>query len=129
MVETIAPKLLVIRLAGEAGLSPKKIATLEYLGLKKKNWAVLIDANPSYVGMLKAVEREVVWGPADGEALSILAQWVRLGQDGLKKLEAGDSSALPRVFRFHPPIKGYGDFRRHKGDVGKDVVSLLKKMA
>ncbi|MFP3219548.1 MAG: uL30 family ribosomal protein [Candidatus Marsarchaeota archaeon] len=128
MVEATNSKILVIRFAGEAGLSPKKLATLEFLGLKRKHSAAVVDATPSYLGMLGSVEKEVVWGPLDAEAAAALARWAKLPEDQVKRVESGDFSPLPRVFRLHPPRKGYGEFAKRRGEIGEEIKPLLMRM-
>ncbi|WP_449463152.1 uL30 family ribosomal protein [Tardisphaera miroshnichenkoae] len=127
MVET--SKVLVIRFAGEAGLSPKKLQTLEYLGLKRKHWAAVIDDTPSYRGMLAAVEREVVWGPLDDEAVSLICERAKLPQEQVEKIKSGELSLLPKLVRLHPPKKGYKEYSWRRGNIGADITPLLKRMA
>ncbi len=128
MVEAANGKVLVIRFAGEAGLSPKKLQTLQYLGLKKKHWAAVIDDTPSYRGMLAVVEREVVWGPLQADAAELLSERAKLSKEQLEKVRAGELSLLPKVVRLHPPKKGYKEYSWRRGDIGSDITALLKRM-
>lgn len=129
MDEALKGKLLVIRVGGEPGLSPDQRRTLQHLNLKRKNWAVVVDDTPSYVGMLKAVESEVVWGPLSQEGLDLLVGWLKLGQEDASKVKAGDFSSLRGPIRLHPPRKGYKEAKEHKGYLGEEVNALLKRMA
>jgi large subunit ribosomal protein L30 len=101
------------------------------LHLKRNNYAILIDDNPSFLGMVKLVENFVTWGEPSKETVTMLiAEKGRLV--GNKKLteeyvqkigyasleELGNAVfhcnaaywKLPNfqpVFRLHPPTKGF----------------------
>ena len=102
MVET--SKLLIIRLASEPGLEPKRAETLRYLGLDKRNKAVIVSSTPSYMGMLRVVENEVVWASLDEQILALLAKTI------------------------HMEPKGYESFRSSRGNIGEGMHELLARM-
>ena len=55
-------KLAVIRIRGQIGLSRKVKDTLKMIHLFKRNSCVILDANPSYLGMLNTAKDYITWG-------------------------------------------------------------------
>jgi len=123
LVET--SKLLIIRLASEPGLEPKRAETLRYLGLDKRNKAVIVSSTPSYMGMLRVVENEVVWASLDEQILALLAKKIHMEPQVVKQaIEEG------RIRQLHlrSPKKGYESFRSSRGNIGEGMHELLARM-
>ncbi len=130
--------IIIIRVRGK--VNPKEESTLEYLNLKKKFHATIIDDRPSYMGMVKKVNNYIAWGEIDKETmLELFRKRGRLIGDkkidenklkeemkvnGLEELVEkifnGEITLnkLPLIkpyFRLHPPRGGF------KGSIKKGV--------
>ncbi|NHI93131.1 MAG: 50S ribosomal protein L30 [Candidatus Lokiarchaeota archaeon] len=153
-------RLIVIRLRGRVGVKYDIADTLKMLNLNRVNHAVVIDNRKSYIGMLQKVKDYVTWGILDENiCLHLFKKRARLvgnqplndeyvrtytkyqNIDELAKaflkfeVEIKNLPHLKRVFRLHPPRKGFkytkkrpfGDF----GELGnrKELVEeLVKRM-
>jgi len=109
--------VIAIRVRGRAKLKQPIILTLKMLRLTRINHCVVLRKDKVYSGMLQKVKDYITWGDASGEALKML------------KDKKGDL----KVFRLHPPRKGYGGVKRPYplgalGFRGKEIITLLKKM-
>jgi len=161
--ETTDPKALiaVIRLRSSIGLRQDAKETLSLLNLTRVNHAVILDKRPTYLGMFQKVKDAITWGEIDAPTLShLLRKRGRLIGDKpvtdeyvakhstyktideyAKALVAQKEDALTlpklkKVFRLHPPSKG---FRRslkrtiqQEGELGyrgEDINALLKRMS
>jgi large subunit ribosomal protein L30 len=85
-------KIVIIRIKGRVRLKKVIADTFAMLNLHKKNHCVIVDANPSYLGMVNKVKDYATWGYANDETLSLLNK---------RKKEGFKSFALS------PPRKGY----------------------
>ncbi len=151
--------IAAIRIRGVVSASMEVRETLEMLRLTKNNCAVLIDDRQSFLGMLRRVSDYVTYGVPSREIVTeLIKQRGRLqgnkkltedyarnnGYDSLAalataifdcKTEYWKMPEVERVFRLHPPAKGfkhsvkkgYGQ-RGELGDRGKDIDELLKRM-
>ncbi|MCS7126838.1 MAG: 50S ribosomal protein L30 [Thaumarchaeota archaeon] len=130
-MEGSAKCYLVIRLRGPSGLSEEVEYTLRLMHLRRSQWASLVRADPSYLGMLNKVAPYVTWGEPDPEVLAKLFRkraesWNRAPlSDVLSRLGCKDELELARkvvsgeiklgelfnhlkpYFRLHPPKGGY----------------------
>lgn len=136
-------KFAVVRVRGDVGARKDVLDTLRMLGLTRVNHCVVIDDSLPYKGMLQKAKDMITWGEIRGDVLeALLRRWGRLVGD--KRLnddyvrsntqfssigefaEAVSSgkaelSALPglkKVFRLHPPSKGYEATKRPFKDRG-----------
>ena len=151
--------LAVVRVRGIINVKNDIRDTLTMLGLGRVNHCVLISENPPNMGMVRKVKDYVTWGPIDIETATVLVK--ERGQ--LKGRKAVDEKALKdlgkyksfedlgkaladgdatwskmdgtvRVFRLHPPRKGYEGIKRTfnmggaLGDRGQDINVLLQRM-
>ncbi len=151
--------LAVVRVRGIINVKNDIRDTLTMLGLGRVNHCVLISENPPNMGMVRKVKDYVTWGPIDIETATVLVK--ERGQ--LKGRKALDEKALKdlgkyksfedlgkaladgdatwskmdgtvRVFRLHPPRKGYEGIKRTfnmggaLGDRGQDINVLLQRM-
>ncbi len=94
-------KLAVIRLRGPIKMDTKKEDTLKMLKLHRKNYCIIIDKNPSMVGMLEKVKSCITWGEIDNSTLKELTE-----KRGEKTKKDGKEQLKP-FFRMHPPIGGF----------------------
>ena len=151
--------LAVVRVRGIINVKNDIRDTLTMLGLGRVNHCVLISENPQNMGMVRKVKDYVTWGPIDTQTATLLVK--ERGQ--LKGRKALDEKALKdlgkyksfedlgkaladgdatwskmddtvRVFRLHPPRKGYEGIKRTfnmggaLGDRGQDINVLLQRM-
>ncbi len=152
-------RIAVVRVRGGIGVKKEILDTLAMLGLKKVNHCVIVDDRPSYMGMIKKVENFVTYGYIDEKTLATILR--RRGElEGGGKLtdeyvrentrfnsidefakafinfeaELSDIPKLKKVFRLHPPRKGYKNIKRHfkeggaLGFRGEKINELLYRM-
>jgi len=86
-------KLAVIQVRGTIGANRELLDTLKSLNLDRKNYCVVVDNNPHYVGMLAKAKDYITWGEIDETTLKALVD--KRGED-------------KKYFRLSPPRKGYG---------------------
>lgn len=153
-------RIVVIRLRSSIGLRQDIKETLLTLSLSRVNHAVVIDKRASYLGMLQKAKDAVTWGELDAPTLTrLLLKRGRLeGNHQLTddymtrrtkyksieefatsllafKAELADVPKLKKVFRLHPPSKGFrGSIKlpfQQSGELGyrgSEINSLLKRM-
>lgn len=139
--------------------TPKEVKdTLLLLNLRYIYSSVLLEKNPSTLGMLKKVKNYVCYGEIDKETLILLLK-KRLRKIGDKKVEIEDLKKynlnsfeelgevlfegkkslkdfkeFKKVFRLHPPKGGFKKSKKLEypqgilGYVGKEINTILKKM-
>ena len=124
-------KLAVIRIRGQIGLSRKVKDTLKMIHLFKRNSCVILDANPSYLGMLNLAKDYITWGELNETTFNALLKNRGklpgnqiISEDYIKnklgmsmdefskefmsmKKELKDIPGLKPFFRLKPPIKGF----------------------
>ena len=151
--------LAVVRVRGIINVKNDIRDTLTMLGLGRVNHCVLISENPQNMGMVRKVKDYVTYGPIDTETATLLVKergqlkgrkalnekdLKELGkyksfEDLGKALADGDATwskmdDTVRVFRLHPPRKGYEGIKRTfnmggaLGDRGQDINVLLQRM-
>lgn len=135
-------KLAVIRIRG--GVRGRKSArdTLRMLGLSRMNHCVLVDNTSTYRGMLQKAKDYITWGEVDPETVAILLKkrgrlignkrleeklLYMLGFGGFKefadafcnnKVNLKAIPGLKKVFRLHPPKKGFRSTKKSVGEGG-----------
>lgn len=87
-------KTAVILVRGKAGMKGEIEDTLDMLNLFRKNFCVIIPANPSMMGMVKHVKDFVTWGEIDDATEKML-------------IEKRGEKDKP-FFRLQPPRGGFG---------------------
>ena len=117
--------------------------TMRMLGLTRINHCVLIDDTPTYRGMLQKAKDMLTWGRVEQKVLEQLIRKrgrltgnKRLTDEFIKsqtpfqsfsefaaavhagKAELGALPGLKKVFRLHPPRKGYKTTKRPFKDFG-----------
>ncbi len=153
-------RIVVIRLRSSIGLRQDVKETLLTLNLSRVNHAVIIDKRASYLGMLQKAKDAITWGEVDAPTLTrLLQKRGRLEGDNpltedymtrrtkyksiedfassilTFKAELADVPKLKKVFRLHPPSKGFrGSIKlpyRQTGELGyrgNEINLLLKRM-
>lgn len=139
--------VLAIRLKGEFGTPWPVANTLKTLRMKRKFNAVLLESNPSTIGLLRAVKDYVTWGDvktddittiirergefSDGLVLNDETIRDRLGESSSEALASALTQGritlqglwkkgLSPVFRLHPPSGGFeGTIKRPHGSGGE----------
>lgn len=124
-------KLAVVRVRGGVRGRKKVMDTLRMLGLTRINHCVLVDDTPAYSGMLEKGKDYVTWGEVRPETVEVLLKkrgrlmgdkpldeelLKKLGYNGFREFAEAlcsgraslkDVPGLKKVFRLHPPRKGY----------------------
>ena len=136
-------KLAVVRVRG--GIKARNVTnrTLKMLNLTRINHCVIVGDDPSTLGMLQETKDYITWGEIKPETLEhMLRKRGRLEGDkhltdeivksqtefsSIKELatavcdgktELKALTQLKKVFRLHPPRKGYRSTKRPVGDFG-----------
>jgi len=65
-------KIAIIRIRGTIGVKETVKATLNMLRLYKKNYCVIVNDSPEYLGMIKKIKYYVTYGIIDEETEKIL---------------------------------------------------------
>jgi len=153
--------LVVVRIRSSIGLRREVKETLTILNLSRVNHAIVIDNRDSYRGMLQTAKDALTWGEIDAPTFTRLLRKrgrltgnKHLTDEYIAKKTAYKSideyaaalvalkenlSTLPKlkkVFRLHPPSKGYqGSIKRtfqQKGELGyrgTEINSLVQRMS
>jgi large subunit ribosomal protein L30 len=153
-------RIAVIRIRSGIGLRKDIKETLQTLSLSRVNHAIVIDKRSAYLGMLQKAKDAITWGELDAPTLTrLLLKRGRLeGNHRLSdeymtrktkyksiedfatallsfKAELNDVPKLKKVFRLHPPSKGFkGSIKlpfQKSGELGyrgPEINSLLKRM-
>jgi large subunit ribosomal protein L30 len=152
-------KLAVVKVRGDVGARQDMRDTLRMLGLTRVNHCVLIDDSPTYKGMLQKTKDLITWGEVSKETIDAIlrkrgrlvgdkkltdeyfksnTQFPSIGEfvDAIYsgKVEPSAVPALKKVFRLHPPRKGYEAIKRPFRDMGslgyrgKKINDLLARM-
>lgn len=136
-------KFAVIRVRGNVNVRREVLETMQMLGLRRANHCVVVDDTSPYLGMLQKAKDMLTWGELKPEVLErLLRKRGRLVgderlTDELVKSQTPFSSIgefagavhackaelemLPRlkkIFRLHPPRKGYKSTKRPFKDLG-----------
>ena len=69
------PLMAVVRIRGRVGIKPDIRHTLEMLRIRRKFWATVVPATPSYRGMLHKVKDYTTYGEIDKETLVELLKY------------------------------------------------------
>jgi large subunit ribosomal protein L30 len=151
--------LVAVKVRGEVSAQREARETTEFLHLTHSNHAVIIDSRPAYLGMLKRAQSYVTWGEATKETVTMmLAKRGKLigskpiteeaaQKFGYKsiddladaivncKVAFQDLEGVQKVFRLHPPKKGYkGKTKKsfkaggEAGYRGEAINDLVKRM-
>ena len=152
--------IAVVRLRSSIGMRQEIRDTLDMLNLTRINHAVIIDKRPTYMGMLQKAKDAITWGELDAPTLArLLRKRGRLvGDKPLteeyvakhtkyktidkfakavidSKASLADIPRLKKVFRLHPPSKGFrGSIKRpykqdgELGYRGHAINDLIKRM-
>jgi len=152
-------KLAVVRVRGDVGVKRGVLDTLHLLGLTRVNHCVLAKDDPATLGMLLKVKDVVTWGEVSSEVLAeLLRKRGRLtgnkklsdehvrSSTGLASIDefavtlhsgSMELKAIPglkKVFRLHPPSKGYEATKRpfkvggSLGYRGEKINDLIRRM-
>ncbi len=152
-------KLAVVRVRGGVRAREDVRATLRMLGLTRVNHCIVIDDDPSFRGMLQKAKDYITWGEIGRDTLEdLLRERGRL--EGGKRLtdeyirsntkfsslrefvdafyrgevKLSDIPRLKKVFRLHPPSKGYEATKRpfrtggslgYRGGAINDLISRM----
>jgi len=151
--------LAVVRVRGIINVKNDIRDTLTMLGLGRVNHCVLLSEDPIAMGMLLKVKDYVTWGPIDVDTATLLVKergrlagrkpvdekilkdlgGFKSHEDLAKALVEGNVTwskldGTVRVFRLHPPRKGYEGLKRSYtvggalGNRGEDINVLIQRM-
>ena len=150
-------RIVAVRVRGTVKVRKEIQDTMTMLNLTKPHHVVVIDDRPTYLGMLNKAKDYITYGEIEQPVLeALLRKWARregnnpvteeyvkekTGQtiaeftssvmDFEKEL---DDLEIKKVFRLHPPRKGYKSVKRavsQGGSVGyrgSDINNLLRRM-
>ncbi|MCS7131104.1 MAG: 50S ribosomal protein L30 [Hadesarchaea archaeon] len=152
-------KLAVIRVRGGVRAREDVRSTLRMLGLTRVNHCVVIDEDPSLKGMLQKAKDYITWGEIGRDTLEDLLRkrgrlegGKRLTDEYIKsntrfqsihefvdafyrgEVKLSDIPGLKKVFRLHPPKKGYEATKRpfktggSLGYRGVEINELVSRM-
>ncbi len=136
-------KLAVIRVRGSINVRRDVRETMRMLGLTRVNHCIVIDDTPTSRGMLQKAKDMLTWGEVEQKVLEQLIRKRgrlsgdnRLTDEFIKsqtpfqslsefavavhagEAELGTLLGLKKVFRLHPPRKGYRTTKRPFKDFG-----------
>jgi large subunit ribosomal protein L30 len=112
----------IVRVRGIRKIKPKIAKTLSLLRLNKVNHAVIVKANPKYLGMLAVAKDYITFGEVEKETVQKLIEKrgmvgrkkaiVLFKKEDIKKMvdeiwEGKRPKLLNPVFRLHAPRKGW----------------------
>lgn len=150
-------RIAAVRVRGTVKVRKDIQDTLTMLNMTKPHHTVVVDDRSTYLGMLNKVKDYITYGEIDLPVLEILLRkWARLPGD-LQLTEAYvqektgqtiaefalsvmnfekelDELGIKKVFRLHPPRKGYKSIKRAfsqggaVGHRGNEINTLLKRM-
>ncbi len=139
-------KIAVVRVRGVTGVRHDIKKTMEMLRIYRKNYCVVLDANPSNLGMLKKVKDYVTYGEIDDKTYKILIEKRGEAYKGrvesyksnikYKKFIVVDNKKFNPFFRLSPPRGGFerkglkASFKKNGalGYRGKAMVKLIERM-
>lgn len=151
-------KLVVVRIRGGVNVRDEVEDTLKMLRLTRPNHCTLVEDNSSRRGMLDKVKEMVTWGSVEPGVLEeLLRKKGRLDDESITdetiqkyssyktvrefseavcegEAELDKIRGLKKVFRLHPPKKGYRAVRRSfqhggaSGDRGGKIDNLISRM-
>jgi large subunit ribosomal protein L30 len=100
--------IAVVRVRGNVRQSYDIEKTFASLNLHNKNWCILLDNNPSNIGMIKKVKDFITWGEISKEMVTLLITKRGEVESTGKKSFNFEGKKYKRYFRLTPPKKGYG---------------------
>jgi large subunit ribosomal protein L30 len=133
--------IIVIRIAGQPGLSENIKEALFRLRLRRKYSAVLLKPTQENLKLLKKLRNHIAYGPINNETLSELLKIRAVPKQSkpeniiaqLEKKNLSDLKIKP-FFRLHPPRKGI-DAKLHfpirkgvLGDNKEKINDLIRRM-
>lgn len=124
-------KIAAIRVRGLVKLKKEFKDTLNMLRLYRKNYCIVLNENPTTLGMLKKVKDYLTWGEIDDETLKLLNE-----KRAEKAKNKEGKEIIKPFFRLHPPKKGFGKkgikvpFNKGGalGYMGNKINDLIKRM-
>jgi large subunit ribosomal protein L30 len=153
-------KLAVVRIRSGINANTDVRDTLDLLGLTRVNHCVVVDDSGSNAGMLQKAKDYITWGEIKSETLEHMMKKrgrlvgdKRLTDDDVKsksgfqsikelaeaivsgKASFGSLPGLKKVFRLHPPRKGFRSTKRPFKDIGdlgyrgEKINELIVRMA
>ena len=108
-------KIAVIRIRGTIGLKIQARDTFKLLRIYKKNYCVIIENTPHYVGMLNKIKDYATWGEIDSKTFqSLLEQRGRLAAN--KKLTSEYLKEKTKL-DFDSFVKEFFEFKKSLKDI------------
>lgn len=152
-------KLAAVRIRGSPDVRKKVLDTVRMLNLTRPHHCSLVEDTPSYRGMLFKAKGVLTWGPIRPDVLEVLLKKRgRLTGDKpltdevvssstsydsirefskavcVSEAELSEVPGLKKVFRLHPPRKGYKSTKHpfgaggSLGDRGDAINDLILRM-
>jgi large subunit ribosomal protein L30 len=111
-------KIAVVRVRGDVNLSRDVKDTLNLLRLYRKNYCIVVENEPSAIGMIKKVKDHVTYGEIDDDTYKMLIEkrseeYKGREQDSKGKIKYNkfievNGKKIKPFFRLNPPQKGFG---------------------
>jgi large subunit ribosomal protein L30 len=150
-------RIVAVRVRGTVKVRKEIGDTMTMLNLTKPHHVVVIDDRPTYLGMLDKAKDYITYGEIEQPVLEVLLRkWARregnnqVTEEYVKERTGQtiaefassvmnfekelDDLEIKKVFRLHPPRKGYKSVKRgisQGGSVGyrgSDINNLLRRM-
>ena len=150
-------KIAVIRVRGSTGNMPQLNDTLRLLGLTRVNHCVIVGRTAQTAGMIERAKSYIAWGEIDAPTLAamvekrgrligdkritdalVTASGFGSFSDFAEKVVGGKAqlsslTGMKKVFRFHPPRKGYKGIKKAYpygalGNRGAEINEMIKRM-
>lgn len=139
-------KIAIVRVRGSVNLRKEVEDTLNLLRLYRKNYCVVVEGSPSFIGMIKKVKDYVTYGEIDDSTYKGLLEKRGEGYKGREEDRKGKikykrfiligGRRIKPFFRLNPPRKGFGrkgikvGFKAHGalGYRGEKINDLIKRM-
>ena len=127
----VSKKIAVILIRGKIGVRKEIKDTIKMLNLQNKNSCVVLNETPSILGMVKKIKDFSTWGEIDEETEKLLIE-----KRGQKTKDKEGKETIKKVFRLHPPRKGFerkgikkpfsvGGVLGYRGDKMNDLIKRM----
>lgn len=116
--ENTTTRMAVIRVRGVMGVKKDISKTLDMLNLDRKNYCTIVDATPSYLGMIKKTKDYATYGEISDDVFKELVEKRGEEYKGVLQDRKGiieykhyftfNGKKYRKYFRLNPPKKGFG---------------------
>ncbi len=108
-------KIAVIRIRGSIGIREEIRDTFKLLRLYKKNYCIVIENTPHYIGMLKKIQHYATWGELNQETFKAMLE--KRGRLARKKSLTSQYLKQKIDLDFDTFTKEFFDFKKSLKDI------------